>query len=58
MTPAQRVARILSEAVGSDLSSWERHQFMPSIMARSSLSEKQEKVLAQIEARIFGDEDE
>lgn len=57
MTPSQRVARIEAEAVGRDLSSWEKHQFLPSIKQRATLSEKQEKVLAQIEQRLFeGDE--
>ena len=58
MTPAQRVARILAEAVGSDLSSWEKHEFLPSIKQRATLTEKQEKVLAGIEARVFGDGDD
>lgn len=53
MTPAQRVQRILDEAVGSDLSSWEKFEFLPSIKGRTSLSEKQEKVLLGIEQRIF-----
>ncbi len=57
MTPAERVTRILDEAVGRDLSSWERHQFMPSVKQQSTLSEKQEKVLAGIEQRLFGDEE-
>jgi hypothetical protein len=55
MTPAQRVDRILAEAVGSDLSSWERFEFMPSVRQRTTLSEKQEKALAQIEAKVFGE---
>jgi hypothetical protein len=58
MTPAQRVARILAEAVGSDLSSWEKHEFLPSIKQRATLTEKQEKVLAGIEARVFGSDDD
>ena len=58
MTPAQRVHRILDEAVGSDLSSWEKFEFLPSIKERSSLSEKQEKVLHGIEQRIFEEEEE
>jgi hypothetical protein len=58
MTPAQLVARILAEAVGSDLSSWEKHEFLPSIKQRATLTEKQEKVLAGIEARVFGEEEE
>lgn len=55
MTPAQRVQRILDEAVGSDLSSWEKFEFLPSIKGRTSLSEKQEKVLLGIEQRIFSE---
>lgn len=58
MTPAERVARIEAEAVGRDLSSWERHEFLPSIKQRASLSEKQEAVLSKIEARIFSGDDE
>jgi hypothetical protein len=57
MTPVQRVDRILAETVGSDLSSWEKNDFMPSIKQRSTLTEKQEKVLAGIEHRIFGNEE-
>ena len=58
MTPAQRVARILAEAVGSDLSSWEKFEFLVSIKQRATLTEKQEKVLAGIEARVFGSGDD
>ena len=58
MTPAQRVERILSEAVGSDLSSWEKFEFLPSIKQRVMLTEKQEKVLAGIEQRVFGGDDD
>lgn len=58
MTPSQRVARIESEAVGRDLNSWEKHNFLPSIKQRATLSEKHEKELAQIEQRLFEDEDE
>mgnify|MGYP003385075539 CR=1 FL=1 len=58
MTPAQRVKRILDETVGSDLSSWEKFEFLPSIKARSSLSDKQEKCLRDIENRIFEEDDE
>lgn len=57
MTPAQRVERILAETVGSDLSSWEKHEFLPSVRQRATLTEKQEKVLREIEQRVFdGDE--
>lgn len=58
MTPAQRVDRILAEAVGSDISSWEKFDFLPSIRQRATLTEKQEKVLAGIEQRVFGEDDE
>jgi hypothetical protein len=52
-TPYARVTRIEAEAVGRDLSSWEKHQFLPSIKQRAVLSDKQEKCLAQIEQRLF-----
>lgn len=58
MTPAQRVDRILAEAVGSDLTSWEKHQFLPSVRQRATLSEKQEKALAAIEAKVFNEDDD
>jgi hypothetical protein len=58
MTPAKRVERILAECIGSDLSSWEKHSFLPSIKQRATLTEKQEKVLAGIEGRIFGSDDD
>lgn len=56
MKPAERVQRILDEAVGSDLTSWEKHQFLPSVRERDSLSEKQEAVLTEIEERLFGED--
>ncbi len=56
-TPAQRVDRVLAETVGRDLSSWERHEFLPSIRQRASLTEKQEAVLSRIESRVFGDDE-
>lgn len=55
MIPAERVTRILAEAVGRDLSSWERFEFLPSIKERSQLTEKQEAVLGGIERRLFGE---
>lgn len=54
LTPAQRVDRILAEAVGRDLSSWERHQFLPNVMRAYSLTKKQDSRLAKIEERLFG----
>ena len=53
MTPAERVKRITDEAVGRDLNSWERFEFLQSIAKRTVLTEKQEKILAQIEVRLF-----
>ena len=53
MTPAERVDRIFAEAVGSDLDSWAKHQFLPSIKQRTTLTEKQEHVLRRIERQIF-----
>lgn len=53
MTPAERVDRIMAEATGRDLSSWEKFVFLPSIKQRTDLTEKQEKVLAGIEGRLF-----
>lgn len=58
MTPSERVKRILDEAVGRDLSSFERFSFLPSIAKFKTLSEKQEKVVKMIEVRLFGDDDE
>ena len=57
MTPAERVKRITDEAVGRDLNSWERFEFLPSIAKRTVLTEKQEKILAQIEAKLFGEDE-
>ena len=45
MTPSERVKRILDEAVGRDLSSFERFNFLPSIAKFETLSEKQESGL-------------
>jgi hypothetical protein len=56
-TPAQRVDRVLAEAVGRDLSSWERHEFLPNVRQRNTLTEKQEAVLSKIEDRVIGDDE-
>lgn len=56
-TPAERVAMIFENTVGRDLSSWERHQFLPSIEQCNGLSTKQEHILRGIEQRIFGDKE-
>ena len=58
-TTKQRVQRIEDEATGADLNSWEKHEFLPSIKNRAlPLSEKQDKILRQIERKVFGEEDE
>ena len=51
-TIAQRVDLLLQEAVGRDLSSWERHQFLPNIRDLQVLSVKQETILIQLERRL------
>lgn len=56
MTPAQRVDRIFDEATGSDLSSWEKHQFLKSIRTQQTLSKRQEEILVGIERRFFRSE--
>ena len=58
MTPAQRVDRIMTEAVGSDLSSWERFDFIPSVKQSDTLTPRQDGVLRSIENKVFGDDDE
>jgi len=54
--PRARVRRIVNECVGSDLSSFEKNELLPSFANRFVLTEKQEKCLAGIEARVFGEE--
>lgn len=56
--PRARVRKILAEAVGRDLNSWERNEFLPSVANRFVLTGPQEKVLAGIEARLFGGGDD
>lgn len=51
--PRARIRRIMDECVGSDLSSWEKNEFLPSVANRFVLTEKQERCLAAIEARVF-----
>lgn len=48
----QRVDEILKAAVGRDLSSRERHNFLPSIRENRTISAKQEIWLSAIEARL------
>ena len=57
-TPAARVQRIFDEAVGSDLNSFEKFDFLPSIKTRQFLTVNQEKVLRQIERKVFEEDDE
>lgn len=57
-TPAERVQAIFEEAIGSDLTSWEKFEFLPSIKGRSSLTDKQEKVLQGIEKKVLGETNE
>ena len=56
MTPAQRVQAIMDEAVGSDLSSFEKFDFLPNIAKWPRLTDKQEAVLRGIEKRSIFDE--
>lgn len=56
--PRARVRRILEECVGSDLSSFEKHEFLPSIANRFTLTGPQDACLAKIEARVFGGDDD
>lgn len=53
-----RVDKILEEATGRDLSSWERNEFLPTLKYRIFVTDKQEKILAEIEARLKVDPDE
>lgn len=53
--PRARIRRLVGECVGADLTSWERHEFLPSIANQFSLSDKQEKLLSKIEIRILGE---
>lgn len=61
-TVKQRVEAIMEAAVGRDLSSKERHEFLPSIANyQRPLSPKQETWLLSIEARlglVAGEDDE
>lgn len=55
--PRARVRRIVDDCVGADLSSWEKHEFLPSLINRFVLTPNQEAVMAGIERRLFGDDD-
>jgi len=52
MTPAERVERIMKEAVGRDLTSKEKFEFLPSAKKFRTLSVGQEKWLHEIEVRL------
>lgn len=60
-TTAERVERIEKETSGVHaqygITSWEL-DFMRSVRSRNALSEKQEAVLAKIEDKVFGEEEE
>lgn len=51
-TIKQRVTAVLEAAVGRDLSSRERHNFLPSVENNRALSARQETWLLAIEARL------
>jgi|694.fasta_scaffold00571_53 hypothetical protein len=53
-----RIDKLLAEAVGRDLSSWERNEFLPSLRNFWTLSAKQEKILADLERRVYDGEDD
>ncbi len=51
-TIKERVKAVLEESQAHQLSSWERHTFLPSISRFSILSQKQQAILDKIELRI------
>lgn len=53
-----RIDKLLADAVGRDLSSWERNTFLPSLRKFWTLSVKQEKILADLERRVYESEDD
>ena len=53
-----RIDKLLADAVGRDLSSWERNEFLPSLRNFWTLSAKQEKILADLERRVYDGEDD
>ena len=54
-TPKERVEALLAEAVGSDLNSWEKHEFLPSVSKRTTLTPAQDQKLKEIEHKVFGE---
>lgn len=59
-TPAHvaRIDKVLADAVGRDLSSWERNDFLPSIRKCSYLTPRQEDCLVKIEHRVYDTTDD
>lgn len=57
MTPRERVDGVMMAAVGRDLTSWERHTFLPSLRDLDKLSERQEELLTDIETRVYNGEE-
>lgn len=61
MSPRERIERIEKECKGvwgqSGVTAWERDR-LEDWKHRDSLSEKQEAVLADIERKVFGDDDD
>lgn len=59
-SPKERVERIMEEIEGVasqyGVTSWEKDNFLPSIAKQVVLSAKQEKVLLEIEEKVFGDD--
>lgn len=56
---AARVDKVLADAVGRDLTSKERNEFLPNIRKQTWLTAPQETWLEEIEARLeAGDDDE
>jgi hypothetical protein len=51
-TIKERVKAVLDAHQAHQLSSWERHTFLPSIARYSILSQKQQAILDKIELRI------
>ncbi len=59
MNVKERVQRIRDEATGSDLSSWEKFEFLPTLEKRHGpLTPKQEVTLRNLEKRLNITEEE
>lgn len=57
LSVAQRVEKIFANTVGMDLTSWEKHEFLPNIRNNLHLTQAQERVLSQIENRLAREND-